>query len=232
MKTAIMIDGAFYRRQAQLYYGDTSPHERAKELYTYCMKHLSKEEHPPTTLYRIFYYDCMPSSKKIYHPYSKTQIDFSKTDLYKWSLDFFNELKKTRKVALRFGHLAEEHASYTLPPEIIKKLCNGSINFDDLKESDFKLSITQKGVDMRLGLDIASLAYKKLVEQIVLISGDSDFVPASKLARREGIDVILAPMRHPIKDDLFEHIDGIRTNCPQHTFKQRHPIVVSDNSPQ
>ena len=35
--------------------------------------------------------------------------------------------------------------------------------------------------------------------------------PAAKQARREGIDFILDPMRSTIKDDLFEHIDGIRT---------------------
>jgi uncharacterized LabA/DUF88 family protein len=39
---------------------------------------------------------------------------------------------------------------------------------------------------MRIGLDIASLSYKKQVDQIILIAGDSDFVPAAKLARREG----------------------------------------------
>ena len=52
----------------------------------------------------------------------------------------------------------------------------------------------QKGVDMRIGVDIASLAYKKQVNQIILIAGDSDFVPAAKLARREGIDFVLDPL--------------------------------------
>ena len=64
---------------------------------------------------------------------------------------------------------------------------------------------------MRIGLDIASLAQKRLVDQIVLIAGDSDFVPAAKYARREGIDFILDPMWHPIKDSLNEHIDGLRS---------------------
>ena len=68
---------------------------------------------------------------------------------------------------------------------------------------------------MRIGIDIASLAFKKQVDQIVLISGDSDFVPAAKQARREGIDFILDPMRATIKEDLFEHIDGMRTKAPQ-----------------
>jgi len=47
---------------------------------------------------------------------------------------------------------------------------------------------------MKIGLDISSLAYKKSVDQIILIAGDSDFVPAAKLAQREGIDFVLDPM--------------------------------------
>ena len=64
---------------------------------------------------------------------------------------------------------------------------------------------------MKVGVDIASLAYKKQVEQIVLIAGDGDFVPAAKLARREGIDFVLDPLDAPIKEELFEHIDGKRS---------------------
>lgn len=64
---------------------------------------------------------------------------------------------------------------------------------------------------MKIGIDIASISYKKQVEKIVLISGDSDFVPAAKLARREGIDFVLDPMGAPIKPDLYEHIDGLRS---------------------
>lgn len=55
------------------------------------------------------------------------------------------------------------------------------------------------------------MAYKKQVEKIVLISGDSDFVPAAKLARREGIDFVLDPLGATIKPDLLEHIDGLRS---------------------
>nr|WP_243735402.1 NYN domain-containing protein [Xanthomonas oryzae] len=47
---------------------------------------------------------------------------------------------------------------------------------------------------MRIGIDISSLALKHQVDQIVLFAGDADFVPAAKLARREGIDFVLDPM--------------------------------------
>ncbi len=124
---------------------------------------------------------------------------------------FFEELKKKRKFAIRLGKLADEQAHFTIRPSVVKQLCNGNIQFSDLTENDFCIEIDQKGVDMKIGLDIASIAYKKQVDQIVLISGDSDFVPAAKLARREGIDFVLDPLGSHIKPDLFEHIDGLRT---------------------
>lgn len=34
--TAILIDGAFYRRRAYTAFGDVSAEERANELYSYC----------------------------------------------------------------------------------------------------------------------------------------------------------------------------------------------------
>lgn len=67
---------------------------------------------------------------------------------------------------------------------------------------------------MRIGIDIAHLSFCKQVDKIILISGDSDFVAASKQARREGIDFVLDPMWMPIKNDLFEHIDGLKSCFP------------------
>lgn len=210
VKTAILIDGGFYKYRAYGLWGDKSPKERAYELESYCKAHLYNK-HEDRELYRIFYYDCPPMSKKLYHPLLKRQIDYEKSDTYKWMMDFLAELKRKRKFALRMGKLADNQAHYELDSEIVKKLCRGTLTVDNLKESDFHLAVNQKGVDMKIGLDISSMAYKKQVDQIILISGDSDFVSAAKLARREGIDFILDPMHAKIKDDLFEHIDGIRT---------------------
>ncbi|MBQ8951712.1 MAG: NYN domain-containing protein [Eubacterium sp.] len=85
------------------------------------------------------------------------------------------------------------------------------MTIDDLCEEDFNINFQQKGVDMKIGIDITSMAYKQQVDQIILIAGDSDFVPAAKLARREGIDFILDPMWNKIKPSLFEHIDGLNS---------------------
>lgn len=105
----------------------------------------------------------------------------------------------------------ESNAGYVLKVDPMRKLCRKQITVDDLTENDFYLDIQQKGVDTKICLDISSLAHKRQVEQIVLIAGDSDFVPAAKHARREGIDFILDPMWHTIKPSLHEHIDGLRS---------------------
>ncbi len=214
IKVAILVDGGFYRKRAHYLFGDKTPKERAQELISYCMRHLKQDqfyENETVVLYRIFYYDCPPATKNIMHPLTRKTISLEKTDLYKWIVDFFKELNTKRKLAIRKGELLESSVGYTIKPEIVKKLCQKSITIDDLTEADFMLDLKQKGVDMRIGLDIASLANKKLVDQIVLIAGDSDFVPAAKHARREGIDFILDPMWLTIKPSLQEHIDGIHT---------------------
>lgn len=211
VKTAILVDGGFYRRRARKLWGEKSSFDRASELYAYCQAHLN-DKHETRNLYRIFYYDCPPIEETLFHPLTRKNIDMSRTDTYKWTVEFLEELRRKRKVALRLGKLSYNKTGYLLKPEIVKKLCSGALKVEDLSEEDFDIAIEQKGVDMKIGIDIASLAYKKQVDQIILISGDSDFVPAAKLARREGIDFILDPMWADIKEDLHEHIDGLKSN--------------------
>lgn len=213
MKTAVLVDGGFYRKRAAYLWGKKTPEKRAAELYAYCNEHLrhEKEYDPQRSLYRIFYYDCPPLAKTVYHPLLKRGIDFRQSETYSWTNTFFDELKKHRKVALRLGELSDDFASFQLNAPQLKALGNGKINFSDLSENDFHITFHQKGVDMKIGIDIASLSYKKQVDQIILIAGDSDFVPAAKLARREGVDFVLDPLGADIKDNLFEHIDGMHS---------------------
>lgn len=208
-KTAILVDGGFYRRKFEKG-GKHTPEEAADALIAYCYRHL-QEHHVKHELYRIFYYDCRPISKKVFHPLYKRTFDFSKSDHFKWMTNFLQNLTEKRKVALRLGNLDEGSAAYVLTELATKDIVTGKREVKDLTDNDFTTSIKQKGVDMKIGMDIASLAYKKQVDQIVLIAGDADFVPAAKLARREGIDFVLDPLGHAIKEDLFEHIDGKRS---------------------
>lgn len=220
-KTAILVDGAFFLKRAMRIFGHLSPEDLAKKLFFYSCKHLkahnyhAQDEGPNRDeLYRIFYYDCPPLNKKLQHPVTKQHIDFSKSERAIWRTTFFQELNHRRKVALRLGKMDEVNTNWVINPKLTNKLLSGKITVDALTEDDITLITKQKGVDMRIGIDIASLAYKKQVDRIVLIAGDSDFVPAAKLARREGIDFVLDPMLAPIKPDLFEHIDGLKSAFP------------------
>lgn len=96
------------------------------------------------------------------------------------------------------GELLDTQDGYTLKPDSLKALLAGKKSIEELDDDDLRLNIRQKGVDMKLGLDIASLAYGGIVNQIIMIAGDSDFVPAAKMARRQGIDFILDSMWHTI----------------------------------
>lgn len=76
-----------------------------------------------------------------------------------------------------------------------------------LTDEDFDLDVSQKGVDMRIGLDLARLALREMVRAVIVVTGDSDFIPAFKFVRREGVKVILDPMGHNIRRDLRAHAD-------------------------
>jgi uncharacterized LabA/DUF88 family protein len=65
----------------------------------------------------------------------------------------------------------------------------------------------QKGVDLRIGLDIARLALRDMVRIIVVFTGDSDLVPAFKFARREGIKIYLNTLGHGVRRELKAHAD-------------------------
>ena len=109
------------------------------------------------------------------------------------------------------GELATGQAKYVLAANVIQDLVQKRRDLSSLAESDFVIDVKQKGVDLRIGLDAASLAYGRYVNQIILIAGDSDFVPVAKMARRHGIDFILDPLKNHVKPSLLEHVDGIES---------------------
>lgn len=165
-------------------------------------------------LYRIFFYDCPPLDTKQHNPITKKAVDFSKSREAIFRRELHARLRNKRKLALRLGHLSKD-VKWTIKPLKIAELLKGKIQITDLTEHDVSIETRQKGVDMRIGVDVASLSFKQQVNQIVLIAGDADFVPAAKMARREGVDFILDPMWQSIPDGLMEHIDGLRSTCPK-----------------
>ncbi len=215
--TAILIDGNYYLHRARKLWGNTSAADRAEELHGYALKHITahrdtKLESGRRSLYRIFYYDCPPLSEgSVYQPWDgKTRAFNKKTTSNAWSSAFHSSLGEKRKVAMRMGTLMAKNMHYSLKRESLRGLLSGDVDVKSLSESDFHLvGLKQSGVDMRIGLDVASLANSRTVDQIILIAGDADFVPVAKVARRAGVDFLLDPMGHHITGEMQLNVDGI-----------------------
>ena len=181
------------------------------EIRKYCVSHLRPDDY----LYRIFYYDTEPLDKKGHHPITKKTIDFGTTRVAIAQRELLKSLRTTPNFALRLGKTIWRNNEWILAPDKLKGLLEKRIVVDDLKEEDFKPLIEQKAVDMKLGLDITLIATKRLADLLIIITGDADIVPALKLARREGMQVCLDPLRHPIQPELAEHVDFIETKLPK-----------------
>lgn len=241
MSTAVVIDGAFFLRR----FDHSFPHLNVADpdqvawavLYLagwhLAVRHRSEslglgdldKGFVPTesaSLYRIFFYDCPPLTKRLHYPVSGRSLDLAKTDTALMRQAIHQRLLAARKVALRLGRLNED-VSWVPRPEALKRWLTGPFEPVD---ADFEIKTVQKGVDMRLGLDVASMAFKRQVDQIVLVAGDGDFVPAAKLARREGIDVVLDPMGGKAARDLRDHVDGTRECRMVHPVSNKKWVIT------
>ena len=74
---------------------------------------------------------------------------------------------------------------------------------------------------MRIGPDVASLTMKRHADVIVLVSGDSDFVPAMKFARREGAQLFLVTCGHGVRPEMLEHADLVLDMTTERACRQR-----------
>lgn len=156
------------------------------------------------SLYRVFYYTAEPLTGVGTNPLDASITDFARTPVYSRNKRLIDRIENQPDVAVRLGVLV--HQGWEIGHAALRRLLSGdktSLTADDLVPK-----ILQKGVDMRIGLDIASLALKRLVGAIVLVTGDADLVPAMKLARREGLRVYLDTLgiAH-VRSHLKKHAD-------------------------
>jgi uncharacterized LabA/DUF88 family protein len=208
-RVAVFIDGWFMRKRIMsLRTFDYT----AENIRKYCWLHLHDiSKNGAIRLIRIFYYDTEPLQNLGHNPISKKTINFAKTDVAKSQSDLLDSIRITPSMALRLGRTHWRNNAWILSNEKLKLLLDGKIAISDLEENDVKPAIEQKAVDMKMGIDITSHAIKRLIDTLIIISGDSDIVPALKLARREGIIVRLDSLWGNVHSDLKEHTDYLKT---------------------
>ena len=221
MRVAVLVDAAFFLQRYRSIVTGGKAHTGtvvAETLHKWACDHLrddgaGRRPDRVADLYRIFVYDCAPFEGKLVNPVSGVEQDFANNGLAVFRREFHGRLPQLRKVALRLGHLSGVK-NWKIKPAVARDIMKGKRTSDSLGPDDVILDVQQKGVDMRIGVDVASLAFKRQVDRIVLLAGDADFVPAAKLARREGIDFVLDSLHAHVNSSLYEHIDGLRSMAP------------------
>jgi uncharacterized LabA/DUF88 family protein len=157
---AILIDGGFLRATAK----------KAKKKYDsdFISQFAEACRHENESIFRILYYDCAYYSGTVRLPISGKEHEFKANDEWLHALSY-KELFAVRRGVLKFRGFKPKQTP--VPPKTAT-------------DEDFEPIFEQKGVDMRIGLDIAAFSHNRAVERIVLVSADTDCVPALKYARK------------------------------------------------
>jgi uncharacterized LabA/DUF88 family protein len=184
-RIAILIDGGHLRYVAQkagYVYDPAFIEGFAKNC------RLTDEE-----VFRILYYDCAPYSGKAKLPVSGQIQSFTGSD--QWLVDLSKrELFAVRRGVLKFRGFK---------PKIIPIPAGTA-----LQDADFTPYFEQKGVDMRIGLDIALFSTNRAVDRVVLVSNDTDCVPALKHGRRAGLQIAITELPgQTVAAELLSHAD-------------------------
>jgi uncharacterized LabA/DUF88 family protein len=184
-KTALLIDGGWFSKGLSKILKLPNGWPNAEQVVKNAQAAMEKDEE----LFRIFYYDCEPFDREVTNPVDSSKIDYRAMRAYSARKRFFFDLGQTGFVALRRGELKARGWEFSQAYRDAL-LAGGSAVAPTPR--DVYPNFEQKGVDMRIGIDVATLCLKKLVERVVLFSGDTDMIPAMKLARREGVGAFLS----------------------------------------
>lgn len=187
-KVAVLIDGGFLRVVAK------------KAHRTYDPDFIEKFAHACRSadedIFRILYYDCAMYGGTAKLPVSGESYTFTANDAWLHALSH-KDLFAVRRGVLKFRGY-KPRKTPVAPAS--------------LTDADFTPDFEQKGVDMRIGLDIAAYSANHAVERIILVSGDTDCVPALKYGRRAGLQTVLVePPKTKLAPELLSHADFKRT---------------------
>lgn len=197
----MLLDGDQVRRHVKKASGKSNITERDIWDFANCCVRAPDED-----LFRIYYYDCPPYDKKEVHPITKVSEDFANSATAIARRAFNERLSRMDHIAFRSGELSFK--GWTITRNATADLINTG---RAIQARDISPDFEQKRVDMKIGLDVAWLSSKRIVDRIVLVTADSDFIPAMKFARREGVQVVLVRLDLRMKQEMLQHADEVRT---------------------
>ncbi len=183
----LLIDGGYLRAQAR------------RDHYDYSVDFIEDFAHTliqkTESFVRVIYYDCKPYQGDAALPVSGNSY------IFKSGGGWLDELASRDYFAVRTGLLKFRGWK---PKQI-------PLNADTLSDSDFKPDFEQKGLDLRIGLDIANIIQVKSADRLLMVSADTDIIPALDLARNSGMQVIGVDFPNgPLHGEILSHFDLVR----------------------
>jgi uncharacterized LabA/DUF88 family protein len=200
-RVAILMDGGFVTKKLKASLGRFPD---VSDIVSLKQRVMSRPRLDAHELFRVYFYDAPPLGTTIRNPLSSVRVDLSVNPVFAHNMRLQQALGTTDDFAVRRGEVVFH--GWKVRASAVGSLARAP---RPLSEEDLVPDIEQKGVDLRIGLDVASLSVKRIVDVIVLISGDSDLVPAMKFARREGTRVYLDTLGHGVRRELKEHADHV-----------------------
>ncbi len=201
---AILLDAGFLKYQL----GRPGHPIEAGDIEAFIARISARPELADMRLHRVYFYDSKPLDGSVTNPLDGSVTDLGSSDTSSRNRSLQAHVARLPFVSMRYGELYVE--GWGLKKRFLLK--KAGQNPVEVAAADLRPVIKQKGVDMRIGLDIASLTLKKHVQVIVLATGDSDFIPAMKFARREGAQLILIVQGKGVREGLREHADIVIDN--------------------
>jgi len=200
IKTVLLIDGGALRVFARFigkdYTGDF--------VEDFAFAAIDEEEEH---LLRILFYDAPLFEGVVRAPISGDEREF------RGGSAFLDNLARRDRFAVRRGSLVfRGWKPRPRPGDTHPRYC---FDADEAPtDHDFDPVFEQKGVDMRIGLDIATFAERRTTDRVLIMTTDSDLVAAMKYGRRAGLEigiVQLPPPMRPLSGPLLDHSDFVRT---------------------
>jgi uncharacterized LabA/DUF88 family protein len=196
----VLLDGGFVKYALKEKRADPPINEEVVRTFVSSIAKLPALE--GARLHRVYFYDAKPLTGKVNRPDGEV-LDFSASKLTQISQSQHASLARLPYVAMRYGELS--YRGWRVKEKVLRK----AKELQEIAPEDLEPNVQQKGVDMRIGLDIAALTLKRQASIIVLVTGDSDLVPAMKFARREGCQLVLITLGGNVKEPMYDHADVV-----------------------
>lgn len=110
---------------------------------------------------RTYYYNCLPYQSPC--PTQEEKSRFAKAE------SFYYMLRKLKNFEVRLGRLA----------------------FRGVSKETGRPILEQKRVDVQMAVDLVTLACSRRIATAVLVTGDSDFIPAIQAEKDRGVRIVL-----------------------------------------